>query len=148
VKSRDFPGPPNLISSKLALLRLPWKKKDEIGHAGDVAVGSAKTGHQSNCDRVFADDEDDRNRACRRFSGQGAGQSLCYDDFRFTADQIGMDAAALALLDGRPVTLAGTRALPRRRELGSQTGIFIERRRRAAIQGQEVLDGPAIVATR
>src|SRR3982074_690029 len=54
VKSRDFPGPPNLISSKLALLRLPWKKKDEIGHAGDVAVGSAKTGHQSNCDRVFA----------------------------------------------------------------------------------------------
>jgi hypothetical protein len=46
-----------------------------------------------------------------------------------------MDAAALALLDGRPVTLAGTRALPRRRELGSQTGIFIERRRRAAIQG-------------
>ena len=59
-----------------------------------------------------------------------------------------MDAAALALLDCRPVALAGTRALPRRRELGSQTGIFIERRRRAAIQGQEVLDGPAIVATR
>src|SRR4051794_26800386 len=27
VKSRDFPGPPNLIGSKLALFRLPWKKK-------------------------------------------------------------------------------------------------------------------------
>src|SRR6185436_14116894 len=27
VKSRDFPGPPNLIGSKLALFRFPWKKK-------------------------------------------------------------------------------------------------------------------------